>query len=75
MTDLTAARAKAERRGAASNARGMANTALQVTLDDQRLGVHAPCILPTREGGKRCADPMQRDGDGLCLRMIARDAP
>jgi ketosteroid isomerase-like protein len=66
-------RGKAELR--AYFARGMANPALHFTLDDVRLGVNALCILYTREGGKRCADTMQLDGDGLCLRMIACYAP
>ena len=56
-------------------ARGMANPALHFTLDDVRLGVNALCILYTREGGKRGADTMQLDAQGLCLRMIACYAP
>ena len=56
-------------------ARGKANPALHFTLDDVRPGVNAPCILPTREGGKRCADTMQLDAQGNCRRMIACYAP
>jgi len=56
-------------------ARGKANPALHFTLDDVRGGVNAPCILPTREGGKRSADTMQLDAQGNCRRMIACYAP
>jgi ketosteroid isomerase-like protein len=66
-------RGKAELR--AYFARGMGNPALHFTLGDVRLGVNAICILYTREGGKRCADTMQLDPQGLCRRMIACYAP
>lgn len=56
-------------------ARGMANPALHFSLEDVRVGVNALCILYTREGGRRCADTMQIDAQGLCWRMIACYAP